>query len=171
MIGDEGWGDQLYLSLCKISTRGDQDPHRPGQVPPSSHTATGSEHLGERLQPPAPSPDSHLPARAPCQLLSSTYCALAPLQVRGTGEEERPPARQSRHRPRGALGSEWGLWAPQASAARDPDLRGQNPHADSSPVTPAPVKSRAPSRAVAVPCAWQEASSRGEAAHAIGRRK
>lgn len=36
MIGDEGWGDQLYLSLCKISTRGDQDPHRPGQVPPSS---------------------------------------------------------------------------------------------------------------------------------------
>lgn len=105
MIGDEGWGDQLYLSLCKISTRGDQDPHRPGQVPPSSHTATGSEHLGERLQPPAPSPDSHLPARAPCQLLSSTYCALAPLQVRGT------EGKRSAHRHDSPGTGLVGLWA------------------------------------------------------------
>lgn len=54
MIGDEGRGDQLYLSLCRISTGGTRLPTEQGRARRPHAQRQDPSRLGERLlrQPP-----------------------------------------------------------------------------------------------------------------------
>lgn len=111
MTGDERRGDQFYLSLCKISARGTRIPTEQGRSRRPHTQRQGPSHLGGRLQPPAPNTHSHPPTHLASVYRAPTVRWLHSRSQGHKGEEAHPPARQFQHYSRGALGSEWGLWA------------------------------------------------------------